>query len=60
MDLGFRVLEASTGVEIVVTAYPVEERGQIDALGALPDTTWVRKPLDTAVLLSHIDELTGA
>jgi len=57
MDLGFCVLEASTGVEIVVTAYRAE---QIDALGALPDTTWVRKPLDTAVLLPHIDELTGA
>jgi len=45
---------------IVVTAYPVEEREQIDALGVLPDTTWMHKPFDTAVLLSHIDELTGA
>jgi DNA-binding response OmpR family regulator len=45
---------------IVVTAYPVEECEQVDALGVLPNATCMYKPFDPAVLLSHIDELISA
>lgn len=45
---------------IIVTAYPVEEREQVDAFDALPNSACMYKPFDPAVLLSHIDELTSA
>jgi len=45
---------------IIVTANPVEEREQVDVFDLLPNATCMFKPIGPAVLLSQIDELTGA